>query len=398
MNSINLSLLALMLMIVIGFVSIGNTAEKEPTEGKNANPKSLLAYIGTYTNGASEGIYLFRFDLASGKLTPLGLVGKAENPSFVAIHPNRKYLYSVIEVGTSNGKPTGLLVSFAIDAKTGKLTRLNQQETQGGAPCHLIVDKAGKNVLAANYTGGSVVCFPIGKDGQLKKASSMIQHTGNSINPRRQKGPHAHSINLDLSGKYAFVADLGLDKVLVYKFDSALGKLTPNKPASIKLAPGSGPRHYAIHPTGKFTYVINEMNCTVTAFRFNQKDGALKELQTISTLPKSGIKKGYSTAEVQVHKSGKFLYGSNRGHNSIVVYQIDPKNGTLKYIENVSTGGKTPRNFSLDPSGKYLIAANKNSDKLVVYKIDSKTGKLTPTGHTASCPSPVCVKFLAPAK
>jgi len=250
--------------------------------------------------------------------------------------------------------------------------------------------------VAANYGGGSITAVKIKDDGSLGDVTTFIQHTGSSVNPQRQKEPHAHSINIDKSNRYAVAADLGLDKLLVYRFDAKEGTLTPNQPPFTALKPGAGPRHFAFHPKGDRAYVINEIQCTVTAFDYDANKGTLKETQTISTLPPGEeVQKGYSTAEVQVHPSGKFVYGSNRGHNSIVVFAIR-NDGQLKYVENESTQGKTPRNFGIDPSGKFLLAANQDSDSVVVFKIDEKTGALEPTGNRIEAPSPVCVKFLDP--
>ena len=355
--------------------------------------KELLVYVGTYTSAKSEGIFTFRMNLDSGALTPAGVTTGVKNPSFLAIHPSRKFLYAVSEVEDSDGKKSGGVTAFAIDAATGKLTKLNAQSSEGAGPCHLVVDRSGKCVLVANYGGGSVASLPIGEDGKLAKAASAIQHQGASVNPRRQESPHAHSINVDPGNRYAVAADLGLDKVLVYRLDAAKGTLTPNDPPSTSVAPGAGPRHFAFHPTGRFAYVINEITCTVTAFAYDGDRGVLKEIQTITTLPHE-VKEGYSTAEVQVHPSGKFLYGSNRGHHSIAIFSIDPDSGKLTAVGHQPTGGKTPRNFAIDPTGQFLLAENQDSDTIVVFRIDAKTGELKPTGHIVEVPSPVCVRFL----
>jgi 6-phosphogluconolactonase len=240
-----------------------------------------------------------------------------------------------------------------------------------------------------------VAVLPIGTDGALKPASAFIQHTGASVNAERQKGPHAHSINLDPANRFAYAADLGLDKVLIYRFNAEKGSLVANDPPFASVEPGAGPRHFAFHPDGRFAYVINEMHVTVTAFSRDRDRGALTELQTISTLPPGrSVETGYSTADVQVHPSGRFLYGSNRGHDSIVVFAIDEKTGRLTYVENRPTQGSTPRGFGIDPSGTYLLAANQRSDTVVVFRIDRQTGRLTPTGHTIAVGAPVCVKFV----
>ena len=362
------------------------------TEGDGARP---LVFFGTYTGAKSKGIYVSRIDPATGRLTAPELAAESVNPSFLAVHPNRRFLYAVNELGEYNGKPGGAVSAFAIDARAGKLTLLNQQSSGGGGPCHLVVDKAGRNVLVANYGGGSVAVLPIQEGGRLGEATAFIQHTGSSVNPRRQKEPHAHSINLDTANRFAFAADLGLDRILVYRFDAAKGTLTPNEPPFAIVAPGAGPRHFAFHPRGRFAYVINEMQCTVTAFSYNARRGELVEVQTISTLPAGqDMSPNFSTAEVQAHPSGKFLYGSNRGHDSIIVFTIEPKTGKLTYVENQSTRGKTPRNFGIDPTGKFLLAANQGSDTVVGFRIDDKTGCLTPTGHVVEVGAPVCVRFV----
>lgn len=365
-----------------------------------APPKSLWVYVGTYTGdgSTSKGIYRFALDLADGKLGEPELVAETESPSFLSIHPNGKALYAVAEVSEADGKPGGALAAFAIDPRTGALSPLNKQSTRGGYPCFVGVDPAGKVALAANYGGGSVSSYPIAADGKLGEAATFIQHEGSSVDRARQEKPHAHSINADAAGRFAIAADLGLDKLLVYRIDPAAGTLAPNDPPFARVAPGSGPRHFAFHPDGKHAYVINEMLLTVTAFDWDAEKGALSEIQTISTIPDDVTdRKGLSTAEVQVHPSGKFLYGSNRGHDTIAAYKIDQATGKLARIENEPTGGKTPRNFGIDPTGQYLLAANQDSNTIVAFKIDQETGELTPTGQEVAVPKPVCVKFLAPA-
>jgi 6-phosphogluconolactonase len=358
---------------------------------------TCLVYVGTYTGEKSQGIYVYRLDLASGKCASLGLAAEVKSPSFLAVHPNRKFLYSVNEISDFQNKPAGGVSAFAIDATTGKLRFLNHQSSQGAGPCHLVVDRTGQTVLVANYGGGSVAALPIGADGSLSPAASFIQHMGSGANPARQKEPHAHSINVDLGNRFAVAADLGLDKVLIYRLDPAMSKLSANDPPFATVKPGSGPRHFAFHPTGKFGYVINEILCTVTAFSYDAARGQLLELQTIATLPEGvQLKPEYSTAEVQVHPSGKFVYGSNRGHDSITVFAVDDAKGTLRFVENKSTGGKTPRGFGIDPTGRFLLAGNQDSHTIVVFRIDSKTGRLTPTGEQLEVGSPVCVKYVAP--
>lgn len=351
-----------------------------------------LMYVGTYTGPESKGIYAYRFDARTGEVTPLGLAGEAKNPSFLAIHPNRKFLYAVGE-SADGGAWGGSVSAFALDRATGKLTFLNSASSGGKGPCHLVVDKTGRNLVVANYGSGASAVVPIKADGRLGEPSSTIQHSGSSVDRSRQQGPHAHSANLSPDNRFAFVADLGLDKVLVYKFDAAKGTIKPNAPPFATVAPGSGPRHFAFHPSGKFAYVINEMGSTMTAFAYDAAGGVLTSLQTISTLPAGFSGKSYC-AEVVAHPSGKFLYGSNRGHNSISVFAIDPLKGTLTAVEQTLTGGKWPRNFNIDPTGAYLFAANEQSNDIFLFRIDPATGKLKATGKRLEIGKPVCIKFV----
>jgi len=356
-------------------------------------------YFGTYTGKSSKGIYRSELDLATGKLLEPVLAGEAVNPSFLAIAPNQKFLYAVGEVNDVNGKKGGGVSAFAIDAATGDLKMLNQQSSVGAGPCHIVVDRTGKVALVANYGGGSAAALPISSDGKLGEVSSFVQHKGSSINPGNQAAPHAHSVNVDGANRFAMVADLGIDKVMVYRLDPDKGTITANDPSSASVDAGSGPRHFAFHPNGKNAYVINEIKLTVTAFQYDAAKGVLTSQQTISTLPEGVTdRKGMSTAEVQVHPSGKFLYGSNRGHHSIAIFSIDAATGKLTAVGHQGQGIKTPRNFGIDPTGNYLLACNQDSDSVIVFRIDQTTGKLEPTGSTVSVGTPVCVKFLPLAK
>jgi 6-phosphogluconolactonase len=356
----------------------------------------LFVYVGTYTapKTDSKGIYLLRFDLESGRLTSAGLAAEATNPSFLAIHPSRRFLYAVNEQPEFAGRKTGAVSAFAIDPPGGGLRLLNQEPSGGAGPCHLVVDAVGKHVLVANYGGGSVEVLSIGPDGTLGEPTAAIQHKDPDPGPKPRR-PRAHSINLDAAQCFAFVADLGLDRVFFYRFDSKAGTLTPNEPAWVKLADKAGPRHFAWHPSGRFAYVINELNSTVTAFSYDAGRGTLREIQTVSTLPADFAGKS-DCAEVQVHPSGKFLYGSNRGHDSIAIFAIDSQTGRLAPLGHESTQGKTPRNFAIDPTGRYLLAANQDSNTIVVFRVDGQTGLLKATGQTAEVPAPVCVKFVPP--
>jgi len=327
-----------------------------------AAPTRMRVYIGTYTGKDSKGIYVAELDPATGALTPPRLAATTDNPTFLAIAPEGRFLYASGGALKVDGKRVGALTAFVIDASTGALTQLNRQPSGGRGPCHVVLDAAGRCALTANYGSGSVSSLPIGPDGKLGPAASTIQHIGSSVNPRRQAGPHAHSINLDAANRFAFAADLGVDKIFVYRFDAKKATLAPNDPPAAKLAPGAGPRHFAFAPDGRFAYVINELNSTVTAFAYDATAGTLKEVQTITTLP-AGFEGSNSTAEVQVHPSGKFLYGSNRGHDSLAIFAIDP------------------------------LAANQKTNNVVVFRIDQTTGLLKPTGHQITVSIPVCVKF-----
>lgn len=350
-------------------------------------------YIGTYAHGPNEGIFVAELDLSTGVVSVPRLAATAVNPSFLALDPQHKFLYAVAEVSTLGSRKSGGVIAFAVDPTTGKLKRLNEEISQGAGPCHLVVDKTGHNVLVANYDGGTVAVLPIAADGHLKPASTAIKHSGKSVNPERQQAPHAHSINLDAANRFAFAADLGLDKVLVYRFDPTTGTLTPNDPPSVSLAPGSGPRHFAFHPTGRFAYVISELANTITGFWYDADNGTLSKNQTISTLP-SDFKGTSYTAEVVVHPSGKFVYGSNRGHDSIAIFTVDPVSGRLTARGHEPTQGKNPRNFAIDPTGAYLVAANQDSGTVVVFRIDPANGDLKPTGQTLKVPHPVCIKYV----
>lgn len=358
-----------------------------------ATTKNLwIVYVGTYTRQTSKGIYAFRFQSATGEITPLGLAAETVNPSFLAVHPNHRFLYAVNEVSNYEGQTAGSISAFSIAAATGQLKLLNRVSSRGAGPCHLALDKNGEWLFAANYSGGSVAAFPVHEDGALGDASAFVQHSGSSVNPRRQSGPHAHSANVSPDNRFVLFTDLGLDEVLAYRLDPAKGGLTANDPPFAKVAPGSGPRHLAFRPDGKFVYVLNEMLSTVTTLRYNAGRGSLEEWQTLSTLP-DGFTGANSGAEIAVAPNARFLYASNRGHDSIAVFRIDRDKGALVPVDRVSTQGKTPRNFAIDPSGKFLFAANQDSGSIVVFRIDPKTGGLTPTGRVLEVPSPVCVTF-----
>jgi 6-phosphogluconolactonase len=382
-------LLPLVLMFAVPFA--GEGAGGAP----KAAPKEVTVYIGTFTTGAStsKGIYSMRLNLDTGKLSEPELAVEALSPAFLAIHPTKRVLYAANETDKFQDKPGGGVSAFAIE-RDGKLRPLNQEQSGGSGPCYVAVDRAGSRVLVANYGSGSIASLPIESSGRLKPASATVQHEGSSVDPSRQKGPHAHSFNADPTNKFGLAADLGLDKVLIYKLDPKKGTLAPNDPPATMLPGGSGPRHLAFHPNGHFVYLASEMKSNVTVFTWDAAHGTMKELQTISMLPDDFTGKS-SAAEIQVHPSGQFVYASNRGHDSIVIYAVDQQSGRLTLVGHQSTDGKTPRNFGIDPTGSYLLAANQASDSVVAFKIDKTSGKLTPTGATAHVASPVCVRFFA---
>jgi len=357
--------------------------------------EDFFVYFGTYTGAKSKGIYRARFDDATGRLHDPQLAAETRNPSFLAVHPGGAFLYAVGEVDNARGKRAGAVSAYAIEPGSGKLTLLNEETSGGTGPCHLSVDATGKCVLVANYGSGSIAALPIRADGSLAEAATIIQHAGSSVNPQRQAGPHAHFICPSPDNRFALAADLGLDKVLVYHLDAAAARLTTNHPPAAVVAHGAGPRHLAFHPNGKLAYVINEMALTITAFRYDAERAVMFEEQTISTLP-SGYEATArdSTAEIAVHPTGRFVYGSNRGHDSIVVFQVDDKTGRLAMVQHEPTRGKTPRHFAIDPSGRWLIAENQGSDSVVVFALDPATGRLRPTGVTLEIPSPICAVFV----
>lgn len=349
---------------------------------------NTFAFVGTYTRDGSVGIYTYHYNAETGELSAVGSV-ESDNPSFLAIHPSGKYLYAVNEISEINGEKAGAISAFAI-ADSGELTPLNQQSVKGPGPCHLCIDATGKYALVANYGGGSVCVLPINEDGSLQEASDFIQHEGSSINERRQKEPHAHSINLDTQNRFAYVADLGMDKVLAYALNLETGKL--NLAQTISVTPGEGPRHFDFHPNGKNAYLINEIGNTVNAYNYDAATGALTETQSLTTLP-SDFTETTHTADIHVSPDGKFVYGSNRGHDSIAIFAIAP-DGTLTSVGQEPTGGKNPRNFALDPSGNFLLAANQNTCNIVTFRINKENGTLEKTGAEVEVPWPVCIKFL----
>lgn len=374
------------------------TGRREPSDPKAIakGPDKLRVYIGTYTNGKSRGIYLLEMNTRSGELRRGGLAAEVAKPSFLVLHPERPLLYAVGELSEFEGHKSGAVSAFSISPEDGKLRLLNQQPSGGQGPCYVAVSPTGGHVLVANYSNGSVASLPIREDGGLDKPVSVIQHEGSGPNTKRQQGPHAHSIQPDPAGRYVLAADLGADKLFVYRFNPVTGGLEPNEPPALTATPGAGPRHFTFHPSGRFVYANNELASTVTAMTYAPDRGILRVLQTESTLP-DGFEGENTTAQVCVHPSGRFLYVSNRGHDSIAIFGIDAATGRLKPAGHAATRGKTPRNFNIDPSGRWLLAANQQSDSLAVFRIDPANGRLEPAALIEGVPTPVCVLF-APAE
>ena len=375
----------------------------------------MLVYVGTYTGPKARGIYLFRLqadDRPASRninLIPLGVAAETPNPSFFDIDVARRRLFAVNELQQVDGRPGGTVTAFSIDRNTGALAMINQQPSMGAGPCHIAADNQHRYVVVSNYGSGSVAVLPVRAtrsrawvrnvpvhaDGSLGAASAVVQHTGSSINPERQKGPHAHCATFDRANRFVFVCDLGLDKILVYRFDAARGTLAAHTPAFAPLKPGAGPRHMAFRPDGRFAYAVNELNSTVTVFAYDASAGVLKEIQTVSTLPEHFDAPNFP-AEIDLHPSGKWLYASNRGHNSVVLFAVDRGTGRLTWVEEQGTGGSRPRHFGIDSSGQYLAVGNQDSDTVLVCRVDAGNGRLRPSGVLAEVPAPACVKFLPP--
>ena len=348
----------------------------------------ITVYVGTYTDGKSKGIYRFSLDLETGKATAPVLAGAAKNPSFLALHPSGRYLYAVSEIDSFGGAATGSVIAFAIDPKTGDLTKLDEVASGGTGPCHLSVDKEGKNVLVANYGGGTVAVLPIGPDGRLKQASSVRVHEGKGKDASRQDKPHAHGIYLDAAERFALAPDLGADRVFVYAYDAQKGTLEPH--GAGVLEPGSGPRHLAFHPSGRYAYVIDELDSTITAFGYDAAKGELTPLQRLSALPQGFGGTSY-TAEIEVSPDGRFVYGSNRGHDSLAVFRVNAVSGRLTAAGHVPIGGSWPRHFKIEASGRVLIAAHQRGGTVGFFRLDPKTGEPSPLGSTVAIDQPACV-------
>jgi 6-phosphogluconolactonase len=356
----------------------------------DAASKKYLVYVGTYTEHGSKGIYAYRFDARTGQATALGLAAESPQPSFLTVDAGGHFLYAVNETDTYDGQATGAVSAFAIDSVTGKLSLLNQLSSRAPGPAHIALDRAGKYAFVSNYNTGSVAVFPLLPDGRLGETSGFVQHHGSGADKERQEQPHAHAVAMSPDNRFAVVADLGIDQVLTYPFDSAKGTL--QDPRIAKTKAGAGPRHLVFNSKGTLLYVINELQSSVTTYAYDAASGSLHELSTISTLP-AGYSGEASAAEIALHPSGKFLYASNRGPDSIAVFSVSA-GGLLRLLEFVPVEGKTPRNFAIDPTGSWLFVGDQESDKVEVFRINRKTGHLTSTGQVLQISSPACITFV----
>lgn len=352
-----------------------------------------LMFIGTYTRTTSRGIYSVRLDLANGTLGAPQLAAEAQNPTFLALAPDKKHLYAGGELRGTIANPQGGVTAFAVDATAGTLQFLNQQPTGGGGTTHVAVDATGRMATVANYGSGYVAALPIGADGRLGERSAYFDLQGPlGPNTARQDKSHAHSVTFSPDNRFLFADALGLDRVFVYRVDPAHAALTPNDPPFAIAPPGVGPRHSKFSADARFFYLLNEMGGSICVYAYDAARGGLTLKQTIPTLP-ADFHGENTCAEIRLHPNGRFLYASNRGHDSLAVYTRDPAAGTLTLVEIVPSGGKHPRNFALSPDGRWLVCANRDTDNLVVFRVDAATGRLTPTGHTATVGLPVCVLF-----
>ena len=347
-----------------------------------------IIYAGTSSTRGSKGIYVFEFDRVQGKLKELQAVTEGTSPGFMALSPDRQMLYSIYGKGTlADGN--GSVMAFKIDKITGLLTKVNEQSAGGKGPAHISVDPKGRFAYVSNYGDGTLSVLPINKDGSLASASDFIKHSGSSIVVGRQEGPHIHSAIPSADGRFIYVSDLGIDKIMIYKVDEK-GKLSPaDVPFSIS-TPGSGPRHFTIHPNGKFAYSAEEISSTVASFHVNKKNGALTPLERLNMPPK-GFSERNSAADIHFSPDANFLYASNRGHESLVIYKVDSRSGKLTLVGHEGTGGKHPRNFMIDKKGEFALTANQNTDNIVIFKRDKLTGKLSPTGDQVTVPAVICL-------
>jgi 6-phosphogluconolactonase len=381
----------------VGLFALARDSESV-ARGEHSQLDDDLLYVGTYTEDTkSDGIYIVRMDPRSGKLRRVGVVNAGANPSFLAIHPNGRVLYAVNEVDKYKGKATGALSAFAIATNTGDLTRRDEQLSEGAAPCFVSVDHSGRVVFVANYNGGSIALLPVEADGSLAPASHVVHHTGKGPNAERQEAAHAHCIVADPSNRFVLAADLGVDRVFVYRLDLEGKSLRHVDGGDAVMRPGAGPRHIAFHPTLPLVFVANELDSTVATLRFDAERGALSLADASSTLPAGWTGTNYP-ADIHIAPSGRTLYVSNRGHNSLAVFSVAKTTGALALEQVVSTDGDWPRNFTLDPTGRWLLVANQRSDSIVVFGRDQENGRLTPTRERIALPSPVCLRFRASAR
>jgi 6-phosphogluconolactonase len=351
----------------------------------------VFVYVGAYTEpsmGHAEGISVFRFDPEAGELSLLQTVSGIASPSFLTIEPKGKYLYSV------NERTQGGVTAFARDPVTGELSELNRQPSHGAAPCYVSLDASGRFVLVANYAGDTLTVLPIAGDGRLEHASCIVRHHGSSVNQERQEQPHPHMVAPTPDGRFVLATDLGKDQILTYELDTATGELVPNRrgPQFVSAEPGSGPRHFAFAPNGRTVYVINELASSLTVDDYDNDSGELRPRQTVSSLP-AGFAGENTCAHVAVSMDGRFVYGSNRGHDSIAIWSVDPATGEVGLLGHEPTRGRTPRNFAIDPTGAWLLAANQDSDTIVTFRRDSESGNLAATDHVTDTPSPVAILF-----
>ena len=364
----------------------------KPTEQPAPQP-DYFVFVGTYTKGNSEGIYVYRLNMETGSLTYVNKATGIRNPSFLALDSSYSYLYAVGETDEFNGQMGGSVHAYRIDHATGALTALNSQPSGGVAPCYISLDHSGKWLMTANYGGGNLMIYPIGADGNIGSPADTAQHAGQGPNPDRQQAPHAHSILTDPTNSRVFAADLGIDQLVVYQLDQAKGQLQPDSSLFIRAEPGAGPRHFEFHPNGQLLFVINELNSSISSYRYDPNTGTTSLVETVSTLP-ADFTENNTCADIHLSPDGKFVYGSNRGHNSIVAFTVDATTGKMTYVSHTPTQGETPRNFGMDPTGKYLLVANQNTENVLVLQRDSNTGMLTPVGQPVNIPMPVCLKFM----
>jgi len=384
------------LVVMLGVLAAGRPGG-ERTGREPAPPGRLAVYVGSYTDPSHRGIHRFELDPVTGAATEPVVVGVTRNPSFLAWHPNGRVLYAVNEVGDFDGGRTGAVTAFAVDEVAGGLRAVGQQPTGGVDPCHLVVDKAARNLLVANYSSGSVAVLPLDAEGRLRPPSAVIQHAGQGPNRARQEGPHAHAVALDGQERFALVADLGADKVFVYRYAPGEGRLAPHEPAWVALEPGSGPRHLAWHPNGQYAYLVEELTSSISILRYEAARGTLARTQSVSMLP-AGPARQNTGAGIAISSDARFLYASNRGHDSLALFRVDPAGGALTAAGHVPTGGRTPRHFALDPSGRWLLVANQDSNSITVFRVDPASGRPAPLGPPISVPKPVCVLFAAPRR